>query len=296
MLHGFDTVKESELKSTLKYNCKSKDKEPSKDCSKYKKQSLIFHPDKNSDCPEESAEKFKKLQNYCPNGQKTKNAKQVFQENPVMIELNEKSNNKKSEILQTIIDNCNVDPNKVLRDRQLDNALNIFKNMYMRYYYIKDNINDIEVDSNIPDGLSINRNFKVFLEKTIPRKMNRIKDEEQLCIYETILNVMGTLQNDLDFVLDNSLLGGKKKKKLSRKKTKKRGGTPRSNAARRIQSRYRERKIEKEDKKVNDFRKLLEKHLGNTNDLNDDIVRKIMKGRGKINKKKKSKKKLSKKK
>ena len=199
-------------------SCKSNGIQPSRDCSKYKKQALIFHPDKNHDCKEEADEKFKILQNYCPSGKTTRTAKQVFKQNPIMIELNEKSNMKRDEILQIIIDNCNVDVNLILKDRQVDNVLNIFKNMYMRYYYIQDNIQDEEVNSNIADSLSINRNFKVFLEKTLPRKMKRIENEDQLCIYETLLSVMETLQNDLNYVLDNSLIGGKKKKKMSKKK------------------------------------------------------------------------------
>ena len=201
--------------------CKSNGFQPSRDCSKYKKQALIFHPDKNRDCKEEADEKFKILQNYCPSGNTTRTAKQVFKQNPIMIELNEKSNMKRDEILQTIIDNCNVDVNLILKDRQVDNVLNIFKNMYMRYYYIQDNIQDEEVNSNIADSLSINRNFKVFLEKTLPRKMKRIENEDQLCIYETLLSVMETLQNDLNYVLDNSLIGGKKKKKKKKKTIKK---------------------------------------------------------------------------
>jgi hypothetical protein len=201
-------------------SCKSDGINPTRDCSKYHKQALIFHPDKNRGCTEEATQKFQMLENFCPHGKTDKTNKQILNENPIMIELNEKSDIKKNEILQFIIDNCDVDVNIIGSDRLVVNALNIFKNMYMRFYYINDGIIDREVNSNIASGLSINRNFKVFLEKTLPRKMNRIEDEDQLCIYETLLNIMNLLQNDLNFVLNNSLVGGKKKKKKTIKKKK----------------------------------------------------------------------------
>ena len=202
-------------------NCKSKGVHPSRDCSIFRKQALIFHPDKNLDCKEEAQEKFKLLQNYCPFGKTTRTAEQVFTQNPIMKKLKDKSSIKKDEILQTIINNCGVDSKLITKDKQVNNVLNIFKNMYMRYYYIKDNINDEEVNSNINDSFSISRNFKVFLEKTLPRKMERIKNVDQLCIYETLLGVMKTLVSDLNYILENSLIGGKKKKKMSKKKMSK---------------------------------------------------------------------------
>ena len=200
------------------YLCKSKNIEPSRDCSKYKKQTLIFHPDKNLDCEEDARKKFQKLGQYCPSGQQEKTIKHTIKENPTMLLLEDMSNMKRDELLQSIIDKCNIDVDLILGDRQVENMLNIFKNMYMRYYYIKENIDDSDVDSNIQDALSINRNFKVFLEKTIPRKLKRIKDDNQICIYETILVIMGSLESDLNYILDNSLVGGKLKKRFSHKK------------------------------------------------------------------------------
>ena len=47
-------------------NCRSQGKEPEPDmCSNYRKNSLIFHPDRNFGCQDVASEKFKRLNNMC---------------------------------------------------------------------------------------------------------------------------------------------------------------------------------------------------------------------------------------
>jgi hypothetical protein len=45
--------------------CPSKGFQPSKDCKTYRKQSLVFHPDKNINCRDAAEKKMKKLNDYC---------------------------------------------------------------------------------------------------------------------------------------------------------------------------------------------------------------------------------------
>ena len=49
--------------------CSSHSKEPINNCSTYRMQALLFHPDKNPNCIDESTLKFKKLTRMCPSGQ-----------------------------------------------------------------------------------------------------------------------------------------------------------------------------------------------------------------------------------
>ena len=87
----------------------------------------------------------------------------------------------------------------------------------------------------------------------------------------------------------------RKTKKLSKKKKGGENTSPNTKAAKHIQSRFRgnkDRKVakrKKEQKKVDDFREILNTNLGDTENVPDDVMRLIMNhsGRGK---KKKSKK------
>lgn len=97
---------------------------------------------------------------------------------------------------------------------------------------------------------------------------------------------------------------------MSRQKTKKRsnrkkcGGentspntrAAKNTAAKRIQSRFRGNKDRKEQKKVDDFREILNRNLGDTENVSDDVMRLIMNhfGRGKKKKSKKLTRKKSK--
>lgn len=96
---------------------------------------------------------------------------------------------------------------------------------------------------------------------------------------------------------------------MSRQKTKKRsnrkkcGGentspntAAKNTAAKRIQSRFRVYKDRKEQKKVDDFREILNRNLGDTENVSDDVMRLIMNhfGRGKKKKSKKLTRKKSK--
>lgn len=59
--------KEEKEEDTNNKKCPSKNKEPisCKDKKDYLKQTLIFHPDKNTDCQDEATFKFQKLQEVC---------------------------------------------------------------------------------------------------------------------------------------------------------------------------------------------------------------------------------------
>jgi len=55
----------TETKARGPIGCPSRGLKPARDCAKYKKQSLVFHPDKNTSCPEDSSAKLKLLNQWC---------------------------------------------------------------------------------------------------------------------------------------------------------------------------------------------------------------------------------------
>jgi len=95
----------------------------------------------------------------------------------------------------------------------------------------------------------------------------------------------------------------RKTKKLSKKKKGGENTSPNTKAARTIQSRFRGNKDrivakrKKEQKEVDDFREIINRKLGDTGELPDDVMRNIIsriRGRGKKKKSKKLTRKKSK--
>lgn len=58
------TLWSSDTKSSIQ-GCPSHGIIPSSDCEHYKKQSLVFHPDKNPNCRDSATRKMKRLNSYC---------------------------------------------------------------------------------------------------------------------------------------------------------------------------------------------------------------------------------------
>ena len=140
--------------------CKSKDKEPTKPVDKkdYLDQTRIFHPDKNSDCPEEAHKKFVRLQKLYEEDDKDV-IRNNEEDDKDVIRNNEK-------ILAEIFDNIDIFTNEfenIFNDDEmnLDEKQNKFKEIIFKIEqyteYLKENYNDLD------DGTKIR--FKNALKK-----------------------------------------------------------------------------------------------------------------------------------
>jgi len=171
--------------------CKSKGIRPTKDCSIYKKQALIFHPDKNVDCNDEATEKMKELLNYCPYGQTDKlNNTNI---NPLYSEITNKTHETMDQILKDLLENCNYESSDenyknriryvkgtfinldILNDKALENSIKILTDLNHRINYENGEL-DESIDQKIPSINTIIKNLN-FIKKTFNRQLKKETDE-----------------------------------------------------------------------------------------------------------------------
>ena len=223
--------------------CKSEGIRPKKDCSIYKKQALIFHPDKNVDCNDEATEKMKELLNYCPSGQTDKLNDTGI--NPLYSEITNKTHETMEQILKDLIENCNYELSDedynditryangtftnldILNDKPLENSIEVLINLNHRINYENGEL-DESIDKKIPNINTIIKNLN-FIKKTFNRQLKRETDGVKICMRQKILGYIDEYNSDIDRLLEGKTIkyttihtGSSKKSKRTKKK--KRGG------------------------------------------------------------------------
>jgi len=225
--------------------CKSEGIRPTKDCSIYKKQALIFHPDKNVDCNDEATEKMKELLNFCPSGQTDKLNDTGI--NPLYSEITNKTHETMEQILKDLIENCKYelsdeDYNDIIRysngkftnldilnDKPLENGIEVLINLNHRINYENGEL-DESIDKKIPNINTIIKNLN-FIKKTFNRQLKRETDRVKICMRQKILGYIDEYNSDIDRLLEGktikySTIHTGSSKKSKRTKKKKRGGKP----------------------------------------------------------------------
>lgn len=224
--------------------CKSKGIRPTKDCSIYKKQVLIFHPDKNVDCNDEATEKMKELLNYCPYGQTDKlNNTNI---NPLYSEITNKTHETMDQILKDLLENCNYESSDenyknriryvkgtfinldILNDKALENSIKILTDLNHRINYENGEL-DESIDQKIPSINTIIKNLN-FIKKTFNRQLKKETDEVKICMRQKILGYIDEYNSDIDRLLEGRTIKyttihtGSSKSKRTKKSRKKKGG------------------------------------------------------------------------
>ena len=224
--------------------CKSKDIRPTKDCSIYKKQALIFHPDKNVDCNDEATEKMKELGKYCPHGQTDKLMDTNI--NPLYSEIINKTYETMDQILKDLLENCNYESSdenykgriryvkgafinlEYLNDKPLENSINILTDLNHRINYENGEL-DESIDQKIPSINIIIKHLN-FIKKTFNRQLNRETDQVKICMRQKILGYIEDYNSDIDRLLEGRTIKyttihtGSSKSKRRKKSRKKKGG------------------------------------------------------------------------